>query len=121
MANNRTCIVCEKQYEYCSSCNKKNIPVWKNLFHDENCKDIFRIVSDFANGVASKEVSKHKLNQCNLANSNGFRENVKRYIDEICNEVVVYDDKITSQENTYQEKAVSKKRTNRKTKEKFDM
>ena len=40
MANNRVCLCCGNAYEYCGSCrNGVNLPAWKNLFDNENCKD----------------------------------------------------------------------------------
>lgn len=84
MANNRTCLTCGEAYEYCGSCpSSLNLPVWKNLFHSENCKLVFQTVSDYAQNVISKESAKEKLAVCDLSCTQSFKENIRKYIDEI--------------------------------------
>lgn len=82
MANTRTCLVCGKTYEFCGSCpTSLKLPTWKNLYDTKNCKDIFRIVSDYDQKVISKSVAKKKLNSCDL--SGVFKDNIQKLIDEI--------------------------------------
>lgn len=84
MANNRICLACGKAYEYCSSCSGSlNTPVWKNIFHTENCKNVFEIVSDYAQNVITKETAKTKLQKCDLSQSNTFIDKIGKIIDEI--------------------------------------
>ena len=55
MANNRVCLCCGNAYEYCGSCrNGVNLPAWKNLFDNENCKDVFQTVSDYEQKAIDK-------------------------------------------------------------------
>lgn len=62
MANKRTCLCCRTQYHYCSqNCDDKNLPLWYNLFHNQNCHDIWYVLSDFENGVLSKEEAQEKI------------------------------------------------------------
>lgn len=85
MANNRICLTCGKPYEYCGSCQSSlNLPVWKNIFDTENCKTVFETVSDYAQKGMTKKVAKIKLSNCDL--SHDFKENIKKYIDEIITE-----------------------------------
>ena len=67
MANNRICLVCGKAYEYCGSCNGKKLPTWMNLFHDENCRQIFHAVSDYSQNVITKDSGRDKLSGCDLS------------------------------------------------------
>ena len=82
MANNRICLTCGKAYEYCGSCpSSLNMPVWKNIFHTENCKTVFETVSDYAQNAITKESAKKKLSKCDV--SGVFKDNIKKLIDEI--------------------------------------
>lgn len=79
---NRICLTCGKAYEYCGSCpTSLNLPVWKNLFDTENCKTIFETVSDYAQKVIGKDVAKKKLSKCDITGR--YKENIKRYLNEI--------------------------------------
>lgn len=82
MANNRICLTCGKAYEYCGSCpSSLNLPVWKNLFDTENCKNVFETASDYAQQVITKESAKEKLSKCDLSGT--FKEKIKKIIDDI--------------------------------------
>ena len=84
MANNRICIACGKEYEYCGFCPKSlNLPVWKNIFDTENCKNIFEIASDYAQNMITKERAKERLLCCDLSNIDSFKEKVRDYSYEI--------------------------------------
>ena len=51
----KTCILCGKEYSYCSNCSEyANLPVWHNIYHDENCKNIFNIATNFHAGKINK-------------------------------------------------------------------
>lgn len=81
MANNRVCLVCGKAYEYCGSCNGKKLPTWMNLFHDENCRQIFHAVSDYSQNVITKDDGRDKLSGCDL--SIEMKDNIKKIVDKI--------------------------------------
>ena len=84
MANNRTCLVCGTDYEYCSSCrNGLNQPVWRNIFDTENCKMIFATVSDYAQKVITKEAAKKALDKCDLSQTDSYKKSIKALINEI--------------------------------------
>ena len=64
MANNRVCLCCGNAYEYCGSCrNGVNLPAWKNLFDNENCKDVFQTVSDYEQKAIDKTKAKKILKE----------------------------------------------------------
>ena len=66
MANNqRICLCCGKTYRYCSHCDEKKFPTWYALFHDENCHDIWYILSDFESGILTKEEAQEKMKVLN--------------------------------------------------------
>ena len=82
---NRVCLACGKTYEFCSSCpTSKNLPVWKNIFDEENCKTVFEVTSDYAQGVITKDKAKDKLKNTNTKLD--FKENIKKLLDEILEE-----------------------------------
>lgn len=62
MSKIKTCIVCGKKYEYCRHCDKngKN-EKWKTNYCSENCKDVFDIISKYANKHISIEDAKNAL------------------------------------------------------------
>ena len=84
MRHNRVCLTCGKSYTYCNSCTDDiHLPVWKNIFDTENCKNIFEIVSDYEQKVIDKEKAKNKLLKYDLSNKGEFKPHVKKIIEEI--------------------------------------
>lgn len=89
---NRICKTCGKQYFYCTNCDKTlNSPQWMLMWHDENCKKVFEIVSDYAQKRISKEVAKAKIENCNLKVYYTFKDTIRNYIDEILEDVSTVD------------------------------
>ena len=75
----RTCLCCGKTYEYCPSCyDYRNLPLWMNSFHDENCKDIWEICTDYNFELITKEQANELLSACDLSNAKSFSKCVKR-------------------------------------------
>lgn len=84
MANNRICLTCGTSYEYCGACpSGLNSPTWKSLFDEENCKNVFEIVSDYAQKTILKESANEKLLKCDLSNKDKFKKNIQSLISEI--------------------------------------
>lgn len=82
---NRTCLACGKQYEHCGSCpNSAKFPAWKNIFDTEDCKVIFENVSDYIQGVITKDVAKDRISKCDL--SVKYKDNIQKHIDDIMTE-----------------------------------
>ena len=78
----RKCIVCGKEYEFCGGCKRKNKPSWMNLYHEENCKDIWHAITTFYDkdgAVAAAE----RLSNLDLSDMDNFREDVKDKIEKI--------------------------------------
>lgn len=106
MANNRICLVCGKAYEYCNSCNRKRLPVWMNLFHEENCKKIFDTANDYTHKIINASDAKKILSTCNLERSAFFKGGVKKVVDELMTapQVVLETSKTILNEDTIKEK-----------------
>lgn len=81
--NNRRCIVCSKEYQFCSHCQDGEIkPSWYNIFHDQNCHDIYDAVANIY-PVQGKEAAKISLDKCDLSNKINFHPNIVKAINEI--------------------------------------
>lgn len=85
--NNKTCICCGKIYTFCTGCDQYiNEPRWKAIYHNETCKDIFVIVSDYLQGAISKEEAKERLLKCDLSYRNELHKKIQDGINEILHE-----------------------------------
>ena len=100
---NRICLTCGRTYDFCGSCpTSANLPMWKNIYDTEDCMGVFQVVSDYAQGVITKDAAKEKLSQYNL--SVQYKEKIRKYIDEIVAEekvdvVEVVEETIETKEN----------------------
>lgn len=81
----RKCIVCGKEYEYCNRCNSHaNMPAWMSLYHDNNCRNIMNIATEYMAGNLTKADAKSQLDNCDLSNKKNFKESVAKAVNEIC-------------------------------------
>ena len=82
--NTRKCIVCGAEYEYCNKCrNHSSLPSWMAIYHDENCRKIMNIATEYMAGNLTKAEAKSQLDCCDLANKNKFKESVAKAVNEI--------------------------------------
>ena len=81
--NNRTCVICGKEYRFCYSCNTKNKPTWLASFCDKNCREIYHICVDFDAGKLSKEDAMGRLSKCDLSDFNNYTASTKEIIKRI--------------------------------------
>ena len=80
----RKCIVCGKEYEYCNRCSSHaTMPTWMALYHDDNCRSIMNIATEYMAGNLAKADAKSQLNNCDLSNKENFKESVAKAVDEI--------------------------------------
>lgn len=80
----RNCIVCGKEYEYCNRCSSHaNMPTWMALYHDDNCRSIMNIATEYMAGNLTKAEAKSKLDDCDLTNKKNFSESVLKAVNEI--------------------------------------
>ena len=81
----RKCIVCGKEYEYCNRCSSHAaMPTWMALYHDDNCRSIMNIATDYMAGNLTKADAKSQLDKCDLTNKKNFKESVIKAVNEIC-------------------------------------
>lgn len=81
--NNRKCIVCSKEYQYCNHCQDGEIkPAWYAIFHDQNCHDVYDAVANIY-PVKGKDAAKKALAKCDLKNKKNFHPNIIKTINEI--------------------------------------
>lgn len=80
---NRTCKVCGTKYYYCPSCPDELRPSWYGMFHDENCKNIFTILTNHFLGKITKSDAKNQLKKCDLSNKDSFDADTQKQIDEL--------------------------------------
>lgn len=81
----RKCIVCGKEYEYCNRCSSHaNMPTWMALYHDDNCRSIMNIATEYMAGNITKADAKSQLDNCDLTNKKNFKESIVKAINEIC-------------------------------------
>lgn len=78
----RVCCICNTEYKYCPSCDKK-MPTWSTMFDTENCKNIFYILTDYNFGKLTKEETVSKLEECDLSQKSTFRRKIQDEIDSL--------------------------------------
>ena len=80
----RKCIVCGEEYEYCNSCKAHaKFPTWMALYHDDNCRSIMKICTEYMAGNLTKGEAKAALDKCNLTNKKRFGESVLMAVEDI--------------------------------------
>ena len=94
MAHERKCVVCNKEYKYCSKCGQYNAnETWRYMTCSENCRDIFDIIPKY-NGGYNKDDLKNMIKGLDI--SVVTNPNVKKIVDDIASEpIVVSEDKPT--------------------------
>lgn len=92
---NRICKTCGKEYFFCTHCDKSlDSPQWMLMWHDENCKKVFEIASDYAQGRLPKDKAKKELNKCNLSVFYTFKENIRNILEDIMAEEKVLEPQV---------------------------
>lgn len=82
--NNRTCIICGKQYHYCPNCGEDSSkPTWYFIFHNQNCKNIYNVCTDWRDEKITIEQAYKELSKLDLSDLNNFANDTKNQINEI--------------------------------------
>lgn len=88
---NRKCICCGKEYNFCLHCAEyDHLPRWMNLWHNENCKELFNITNDYNAQILTKEEAKDMFAECDLS----YKDKLHKHIIEAINEVNKSDKKV---------------------------
>jgi len=82
--NNKTCIICGKSYSYCPSCHRDaNKPSWSILFDSENCKNIYKICTEYRDGEIDKAIAYEKIKECDLTRLEDIVDITRKQIEDI--------------------------------------
>lgn len=80
----RKCIVCGIEYTYCNTCREHAFqPSWMAIYHDDNCRNIMNIATEYMAGNLTKADAKSELDKCDLTNKKNFKECVIKAVNEI--------------------------------------
>lgn len=106
----RTCCVCHNDYDFCPICNPEDRvkPSWYFAYCSENCKDVYKVTSDYENGKIKADEAKLELNKLNLTNLKTFGESYQNTVTKI-NKEVLSSRKEKNKEST--EKAIKNEET----------
>ena len=80
----RECYLCGTKYKYCPTCSQdKTKPAWMATFHDENCKNIFEICTNFNLKIIDKVEAQAAISACDLTNKDNFKSYVQNDLENI--------------------------------------
>lgn len=80
----RRCLVCGCTYYFCPRCEADSTkPRWMFVFHNENCKNLDHIASDYLAGEIDKETAKSEFDKCDLSNKDNLHKSIVKAIDEV--------------------------------------
>lgn len=82
--NNRVCIICGKEYHYCSACGEDaGKPTWYFIFDGQNCHDIYDVCTQYRDGEIDAKVAYEKISKLDISNIKNFAEATRIQIEEI--------------------------------------
>lgn len=82
----RICFACGKVYRFCPQCAEdQGKPVWMCTWDTEECKTVFKIVSNYCSDLISKSEAKNLLSGV-LTHTVTFNEEIEEKIKEILHE-----------------------------------
>ena len=85
-ANNRKCLLCGTEYEYCPTCGHKIYDLWKVNFCSRNCKDVYQTVVDFNCESKTAEETKEILKTLDLSKKDQYKVSIKESLNKIYKE-----------------------------------
>ena len=109
----RKCKLCPTAhiYEYCTSCIKKeDIIQWKLQFDTENCRDVYKVLSEFAFGRLSANDAKRQLDKLEVPNKEDMQLPLRKNYEDVLSQATKEEPKKldsikeTSYSSTYEPK-----------------
>lgn len=95
-ANNRKCLLCGTEYEYCPSCGHKIYDLQKVNFCSRNCKDVYQTVVDFNCESKTADETKEILKTLDLSKKDQYKESIKESLNKIYKDEIPDDTSKTS-------------------------
>lgn len=83
---NKICKVCGKHYYFCPNCNENLAnpkPSWYSLFDSEQCRDIFKLLTNYYLGKLSANEAKAQLISYDLSDLSEYDEDIVNQINTI--------------------------------------
>jgi len=89
---NRNCFCCGIGYYYCPTCeDNRDLETWHIMFHEENCKKIFKICTDDFLKYTTRQETIELLNGCDLSHIDNLNKDIIDQINEILASTIVED------------------------------
>lgn len=99
--NNRTCIICGKQYHYCPNCGEDaGKPTWYFVFDGQNCHDIYDVCTNYRDGKIDVAKAYELISNLDISEINSFQEATQAQINEIIKNGKPVNRNITSTNNS---------------------
>lgn len=84
----RICCVCGTQYKYCPKCNEdKDKPHWMFVYHEENCKNIYDVMTKYEWGQINANEAATELEKLDLSKLDSFGESYRNTLNKIMSNV----------------------------------
>ena len=79
----RKCVCCDKEYEFCPSCKKKDQPAWMVSFCSEPCKGLFNIISAYNSKRVGKGAVQAYIAEQKITDFTKYTPSIKRALEEV--------------------------------------
>ena len=96
--NNKTCLICGKQYTYCNTCGEyRHLPIFMITFCGQNCLDIYNILSGYEGGEIDKNTAKNELESLDTSRHMYYSGSFKKSFNKIMD---IVDESVAEEEST---------------------
>ena len=84
--DNKTCVMCGKQYKYCENCPSKynTTETWRNIFCSEECRELYQIYNGYKGGKITDKQAYKRLSKISTVYLNKIKEPMKSVFNLIC-------------------------------------
>ena len=82
--SDKTCICCGEKYKFCLHCSEyDSLPRWMNIYHNENCKKLFNITTEYKTKNISAQEAKERYDKCDLSYKYKLHKSIVDAINEV--------------------------------------